>query len=47
VNLFIHVKNLTINLRKKWAFLVSKSGPLWYPYKVGLSGMGLSGIGPF
>jgi len=24
---------------QKWAFL--------YPYKVGLSGMGLSGIGPF
>jgi len=35
------------HLKEKWDFLVSKSGPFWYPYKVGLSGMGLSGIGPF
>jgi len=38
---------LSGKIKNKWAFLVAKSGLFWYPFKVGLFGMGLSGIGPF
>jgi len=35
-----HIKFLFVDLsgkiKNKWAFLVSKSGSFWYPYKVGL-----------
>ena len=34
-------------IKHKWAFLVTKSRPFWYPFKVDYFGMGLSGIGPF